>query len=345
PALFLGTGMATGLGGLGAGLAIRLWSALRHLLSGLKALPSNWRRLMLVNDPYQPPELVPRITDLDRAPSFGRMLDNARSEKGLKRWIAYVNLATWAVPAWAWRFSIKSTAWVYFPFFYIVRIPPAYKDRPGRTQLVTVRGTTRWDWAGALLVFGVLAGSAATLVVPELVQDLIGQRDPNRPLTPLHYILVIDWGALRLYHAFLLPALMITVFLFFYMDELRKWSVNPMGWKVMAAITLMNLGWVLVMVYVPLMIEAFTYDVYMRFALAAGAAGGGLWPGGMRATLAKAGAVGYLARHDGHGSLRTGGAGDRRIARLWRGGGCSDGGRGRASLGAGAHHGRARGAG
>lgn len=101
-------------------LAIRFAATIRHLPSGMPRVADNWRHALLVVDSHHPAELVPglasdgerlTITAIVRSLEIG----NGRLER-LSGWLARI---VWFVVALFYRWSVKSTCWLYLPLVYL----------------------------------------------------------------------------------------------------------------------------------------------------------------------------------------------------------------------------------
>lgn len=101
-------------------LGVRIVATLRHPLSGLRALPDNWRRILWVIDLKHAPELLPGPESLASAfsPQNIRGLIHARGV--LKQFFGMLLFASFLLPALLYRWSIKSTVWFHWPLLYLL---------------------------------------------------------------------------------------------------------------------------------------------------------------------------------------------------------------------------------
>ena len=74
-----GFAIGGGAGGLLAGLAIRLFSALACLPAGLRALPANWRRTLFAADTGLAPEVIPDMAAVNDDATFASFLSDIRT--------------------------------------------------------------------------------------------------------------------------------------------------------------------------------------------------------------------------------------------------------------------------
>lgn len=87
-------------------------------------LPANWREQVLVNDIFYTPELLPEIRkhNLDFQ-LIGLIHGNALLEDKLAKLFRYILAFFWFL-AYLYRWSIKSTAWFYWPLAFVFNKKP-----------------------------------------------------------------------------------------------------------------------------------------------------------------------------------------------------------------------------
>jgi hypothetical protein len=102
-------------------LGIRIIATLRYLGPGFINLADNWRHSILVIDFVHPPELIPGLDDLTEKLSFFSILKELHSSDVLDRTIDFSVVSILFLPAILYRWSLKSTAWLYLPLLYIYR--------------------------------------------------------------------------------------------------------------------------------------------------------------------------------------------------------------------------------
>lgn len=104
------------------------WTAGRHPIYTLGALPANWNRVILSTDLAQPPELVPggdqhpvrkSLSFADE--TFNHWLEVLRSERGWERMRTLTSGVLVFLPSILYRFSLKSTCPVYLPLLFVLR--------------------------------------------------------------------------------------------------------------------------------------------------------------------------------------------------------------------------------
>lgn len=158
---------------------IRLFATITHPLHGVQQLPKNWRESLWVIDSTHPPELIPLASKVD----FLFSVDNLRiivlktNEINLKlKFLMLVPMLY--LPALAYRWSLKASAWLWFPLILLLK-PPFY----GMTELDLRERTTLSVKGFEWVALRVLAGLVLLWLLAALIPSL------------LSYVLLIkDWG-------------------------------------------------------------------------------------------------------------------------------------------------------
>jgi hypothetical protein len=139
--LVLATATATAVaGGVAVGsfiraLVMRTVATVTHWVIGFKQLPYNWRENCFVVDFREPPTLMPideGSTDIKSMNTWNdlREIDN----KYL--YLPFIIGCIWFIPAYIYRFNIKSTFWFYWPLvFFLKPISSIQKSTP-KTQIL-----------------------------------------------------------------------------------------------------------------------------------------------------------------------------------------------------------------
>lgn len=110
------------IGTIVLGIGIRTAATLRYFGAGFRAMPENWRRTVLVEDLFHAPELLPRASTLNAEYSAGGLLRAAASlSAGYQRVVAYSMVLGLYVSAILYRYSIKATAWIWWPISLAAR--------------------------------------------------------------------------------------------------------------------------------------------------------------------------------------------------------------------------------
>ncbi|WP_033193938.1 hypothetical protein [Methylomonas sp. MK1] len=100
-------------------LLIRIMASLRYCRSGLANLPNNWQQLLWVVDVKHEPELLPGLNQIDKQLSLSELLRND------DKYFAYPLVVIFYLPALLWRWSLKSTLWMWWPVALLLRQPLA----------------------------------------------------------------------------------------------------------------------------------------------------------------------------------------------------------------------------
>lgn len=139
PPLWLG--IVVGL--LVALLLIRLASTWSHLPAGILSMPRNYRRVVLCASPAQEPEVLPGLPDGHEL-RLNILLREAWNGKTIALLVATAILLFGFLPAWLWRISIKSTAWLWWPIAFLGK-PASSSKNPNlyrRLEIDTLWGRT-----------------------------------------------------------------------------------------------------------------------------------------------------------------------------------------------------------
>lgn len=115
-------------------LVVRIVATLHHPLHGLRALPDNGQRILWAIDTKHLPELMPNPKTLPRALSPGNIQTMIHSRETFDRFLGIVSLGLFFLPTLLYRWSIKSTAWFYWPLIYL-RFQPKKQEYMNGTWL------------------------------------------------------------------------------------------------------------------------------------------------------------------------------------------------------------------
>jgi hypothetical protein len=166
-------------------IAIRIVATLFYLRSGIRALPRNFRRVVLCTSPAQVPELVPGLETSSSELTFSATLKDLLNERSLWWPLLFVYILILFLPAWLYRITIKSTAWFWWPLAFL----------GGDLKQVQNPALFHWQvmgslWAKTSIALAIL--SLAGFVAVNFVFDgTVFERNPL--LTPVGYLLLIDW--------------------------------------------------------------------------------------------------------------------------------------------------------
>lgn len=183
-----------------------------HLRAGAVALPDNWWRTLFVVDVYYPPELVPGYRRADPF-NIHYLISRMRQKAKPIRLVTYsLALVILFLPAYLYRFSIKSTFWFYFPLIYLVNEKKFVKNPKVVSDLISFnRIETYRRWLLIPMVIGLVISSTTSIKasLPPLI------------VSPLEYGFLIDFRALRIWQWLNLFSAVITICLFAYSDTFR----------------------------------------------------------------------------------------------------------------------------
>lgn len=191
----VGYAVALGL----ASIVVRAAASVYHIGDGFRALPQNYRKLVICTSPMQVPELVPGLEATTSAFRFSNMTAKRvwfvlRGYRGgpkgtiasLVAMTLYysVFLPIAFIPPWLYRVSIKSTAWFWWPLVFL----------GGPLRLARTPALLEWRLSGSLwartsiaVSFGVVVGFLASNLLIDMVV-----LEKNPLLTPLGYLLLVE---------------------------------------------------------------------------------------------------------------------------------------------------------
>ena len=100
-------------------LGVRVVATLRHPVRGIRAVPNNWRRILLAMDSHHAPELVPGLSAHEEELSLPGMIKEIRTGDWEIRLIGSLMIPIFFLPGLLYRWSLKSTCWLYLPLIYL----------------------------------------------------------------------------------------------------------------------------------------------------------------------------------------------------------------------------------
>jgi hypothetical protein len=228
-------------------LVIRIAATVIFWREGIKSLPENFRVLILCISPSQIPELVPGIeatnsllafsgfrkfvASFDLAPEPIRGLNAAVKEA------VYVSQALILfLPAWAYRTTIKSTIWFWWPLAFI----------GGDLRFAGKPDLLRWNligslWAKASILIAFLS-LLAFICTNAFLDGAIFEKNPL--ITPIGYFLLLDWR-LQPWQICAILASAMSVVLVFWMDHIagRFRIAENTGDTALQRTVMTELGW------------------------------------------------------------------------------------------------------
>jgi hypothetical protein len=169
-------------------LGVRFFSVICHLRDGFRSMPRNFRRLTICTSPREIPELVPGIeltgTHFSIGNKFQQVLSiwRAGSTRIRLSILLYHGpaLILWFLPGWAYRFTLKSTAWAWWPLAYL-------SDDLRHALFYDVLVRSLWGRTSRWMAIATLVGFAVFNVVPAAVFN------QNPLLNVFGFLLLIDW--------------------------------------------------------------------------------------------------------------------------------------------------------
>lgn len=158
---------------------IRLWVTVVHLPEGFLRLPQNWHETLWVIDLSHPPELIPQAGTVDRHFAVKSLWQDMLAKKEIHDNItAAIAILFFYPPALAYRWSLKASAWLWWPLFLLLK-PPFY----GMTELDFRERTTLSVKGFEWIALRMLAGLVLLWLLVALVPSLLS-----------YALLIKDWG-------------------------------------------------------------------------------------------------------------------------------------------------------
>ncbi|MGZ8219829.1 hypothetical protein [Methylomagnum sp.] len=148
-ALLLLFGPAFVAGILLRALFIRWFASLRYLSRGLKRLPRNWRENLLVIDLTHPPELLPQAGKVGNWLTVTGLWAQFLGEKGGEKAFTAFLIVAWYLPALAYRWSLKASAWLWWPL--ALALTPPFEGLDGYARRDRAAIVSRGAWSKLLL--------------------------------------------------------------------------------------------------------------------------------------------------------------------------------------------------
>ena len=221
--LFLSTTFGPTWGFMSRIWLIRTFATSMSPVQGIVTLPNNWRTLIFSIDLKSTPVLLPDPHKESGLWSF----------KDLERGIGSYRRGDWKnlnsvnssmvplfliLPSMVYRYSIKSTCWLYLPILYMIWIFP-------KNKLKWIIGTAY----EATTIFRVLIASLTLLLAGIALVDserlavfLKATQLEDLPFNALSILFVLDWSLIRPWHWFTIPSSILTILLFFWMGHISS---------------------------------------------------------------------------------------------------------------------------
>ena len=172
----------------------RVLATLRYIGPGLKNLSANFFRLVLCTSPSQVPELVPGLDSRSSLFTLSHVWQNTRdkieSREGyaLAAFVFASSVLMWFLPAWFYRLTLKSTAWLWWPIAFLGS-PPKLARNPH--WFYAQRAETKWAKSTAPLAYLSIAAFLGAGLWQTLGQ---GETLENPFLSVFGYALSVNWS-------------------------------------------------------------------------------------------------------------------------------------------------------
>ncbi|MCP4182482.1 MAG: hypothetical protein GY761_04095 [Hyphomicrobiales bacterium] len=250
-------------------IATRFFASLRHIVKGVAAFQKNWQRTLFQIDLYHTPEMVPGVGEKIPDLNLGVMVEKTYSSNEISNKINIaITLPIIFILSLFYRYSLKSTCWLYLPLIYVAHLPGRLQD--GEERKAWLMGHTSKIQSWASLVFAV-----GSLVFAELAYTDYGMftdsqdtvQKYNLQAVPLTYLLVLDFSTFPIWHWFSLPAALLTVGLFFAINYLAvdietRPKADVSGLHARTLIELSRLRNILVYIWIFITLYYFTETAY-----------------------------------------------------------------------------------
>lgn len=139
----------------GRSVLVQLVATIRNLKSGLAHLPQNWRETLTVIDFTHPPELLPGVGRADPLLTFAGYWKSLAGATAAEWALAGPVLVAWYAPSLVYRWSLKASAWLWWPLALALAHPLeglGEQETRERTSK-SVKGAWRWTLIAPAIVF------------------------------------------------------------------------------------------------------------------------------------------------------------------------------------------------
>lgn len=232
-----------GVGILFRSIVVRVIASLLHIHNGVGAFPKNWRRTLFHIDVLRAPELIPGLGKIKPEYSFSGIVEKqilgGDYEFATRIGIAFLGFITF-VPSLLYRYSVKSTCWLYLPLIYVAHLPKRMRDINGK--LVWIRSSpAKLIEVIRLFIAAVTLAVAAAALVDATALRVILSAAGETPVSIFSLLVVLDFSEIRPWQYFTLPSAGLTVVLYFWLDGIRKEetagaTIDALGWQISAAV-------------------------------------------------------------------------------------------------------------
>lgn len=186
-------------------LCCRFAATFRHAWTGLLLLPANWRENNFIVDYTLYPELMPGVRERDQSFALeGLLFARENSKEWTVKMVLYPAVAVvMFVPTLLYRFSMKTTAWFWWPLAMLLKPVPAEGVASGERDRLT------WPWRDPFqktwIVFSFLLAVVTLpghfLSVGELMRSLLPSAGKVEGVPFLFRVAqALGWDGIRPWH-------------------------------------------------------------------------------------------------------------------------------------------------
>lgn len=200
-------------------LFIRTMTTLRFVAVGITQFPDNWLRTIYIIDFLHLPEIVPGINNIASDFRIETITKTAhKQENAFFRMTIFLFLLILIIPALLYRWSLKSTCWLYLPVVYLFwpRRTTAAEDEwllddlnASRTEAASRVLAVAAIISTAWFTFNLQAVLAAHLALPKAPAVLLA-------------LWAFDLHSLAPWQGLTLASAAVTIFLFFFSEKARE---------------------------------------------------------------------------------------------------------------------------
>lgn len=212
-------------------VVIKFMAVMSNLKDGIIDFPINAERLFFCIDYKTEPELIPGVA-LENQYSLKSLW---HSYKHSSKWLAtdsneksliLIKIILFFVPAYIYRYILKSTIWFYLPLIYISKKPNhnANGELDDPRQFVTDLYSSRKEWMRRLLAIATIVNLVYFYIHHG---DLLELRNSHSSLMVLIKMLIFDYEHLPWWHFFATISAGLTFLLWLYSDTVyNNWKIR-----------------------------------------------------------------------------------------------------------------------
>jgi hypothetical protein len=201
-----------------ASLIIRFFATARFVAAGFWEIPKNFSETLSVMDVLHPAELVPGYREIDNFSSDGLIREFRRSKNPM----IFIEIIAFLVPAYLYRFSIKSTWWFYYSLVYIASERELAANPSQLLERLRKAPKERLSLVIALM-------TVAGVLFFRLFPGLRGNISGSRTISVIEYLFLIDWHRIQPWLIASLISAGITIGAFFLATDAYSDLEYPLG--------------------------------------------------------------------------------------------------------------------